>query len=255
VLVGDDPPLRRAGDAVDAHRAEHEALGGGDVGVAGPDDLGDGRDGLRAVRERRHGLGAADAIDLLDAGQLGRGQHQRIQLAVGRGHHHDDARHAGDLGGDGVHEHGAGIGGQAPRHIEPDGFDRRPAPAELDAHLIGVALVHRQLAGVVLGNTVGRDLQSVQCLGAAGFARGAYLRRADAQSELAEVDAIELLRQVDERRIAARAHVGNDRRDGGADIVGGFALFAEEGDERRLEAGIARLQALGHLAIGLAAVS
>ncbi len=107
----------------------------------------------------------------------------------------------------------------------------------------------------MLGNAVGRDLQSVQRLGTAGFARGADLGRGDAQSKFAEVDPVELLRQLDERRIAAGTHVGEDRRDGGADVVGGFALLAEEGDERRLEAGIARLQALGHHSIGLAAVS
>ena len=41
VLVGDHQHLRRPGDGVDADHAEHLALGGGDVGIAGPDDLGD----------------------------------------------------------------------------------------------------------------------------------------------------------------------------------------------------------------------
>ena len=48
--------------------AAHEALGGGDVGVAGPHDLVDRRDRPRAVGERRDRLRAADAVDvLLDA--------------------------------------------------------------------------------------------------------------------------------------------------------------------------------------------
>ena len=56
--------LRRAGHHVDADLAEHLALGGGDIGVAGADDLGDRRDGLGAVGERGDRLRAADAIDL-----------------------------------------------------------------------------------------------------------------------------------------------------------------------------------------------
>jgi hypothetical protein len=55
--------------------------------------------------------------------------------------------------------------------------------------------------------------------------------------------------------VAARAHITDNRRYGGADVVGSLSLLAEESDERRLEARIARLQPLGHLAIGLAAVS
>ena len=50
VLVGDDQHLGGAGDAVDADGAEHLPLGGGDIGVAGADDLGDGRDASRCRR-------------------------------------------------------------------------------------------------------------------------------------------------------------------------------------------------------------
>ena len=78
VAVGDDQDLARAGDHVDADRAEHLALGGGDVGVARPDDLGDRRDRRRAVGERGDRLGAADAVDLVDAGEPGGGEHQRV---------------------------------------------------------------------------------------------------------------------------------------------------------------------------------
>ena len=75
--TSDGPAMR-----VDADRAEHLPLGGGDVGVAGADDLGHRRDGLRAVGERRHGLRAADAVDLVDAGQPRGRQHQRVELAA-----------------------------------------------------------------------------------------------------------------------------------------------------------------------------
>ena len=96
VPVGDDEDLRRSGDGIDADRAEHLALGGRDVGIAGADDLGDGRHALGAVGQRGHGLRAADAIDLGDAGQVRGRQHQRVHLAARRGHGHGDARHAGN---------------------------------------------------------------------------------------------------------------------------------------------------------------
>ena len=91
-LVGEDEHLGRAGDHVDADLAEHQALGRRHIGVAGPDDLGDRRNGLGAVGERGHRLRAADAIDLVDAGELGRRQHQGRELAVRRRHHHHQPR-------------------------------------------------------------------------------------------------------------------------------------------------------------------
>ena len=82
VVVGEDQHLGRPGDHVDADRAEHQPLGGRHIGVAGADDLGDRRDRRGAVGERRHRLRAADPIDLVDAGELRRRQHQRLELAV-----------------------------------------------------------------------------------------------------------------------------------------------------------------------------
>ena len=43
--IGDHQDFRRPGDAVDADLAEHFALGGGDIGIAGADDLVHRRDG------------------------------------------------------------------------------------------------------------------------------------------------------------------------------------------------------------------
>ena len=117
-LVGEDQHLGGAGDHVDADLAEHQTLGRRHIGVAGPDDLGDRRNGLGAVGERGHRLRAADAIDLVDAGELGRRQHQRDELAVRRRHHHHQARAAGDLGRHRVHQHRRRIGRGAARHVE-----------------------------------------------------------------------------------------------------------------------------------------
>ena len=106
VAAGDDQHLGGARDHVDADGAEHKALGGGDIGVARPDDLGDRLDGFGAEGERRHRLRAADAIDLVDAGELRRREHQRREQSVRRRHHHDEARHARDLRRHRIHQHG-----------------------------------------------------------------------------------------------------------------------------------------------------
>ena len=58
--VGDDQDLRRAGDHVDAHGAEHAALGRRDVRVAGAADLVDRGNRRGAVGERGDRLRAAD---------------------------------------------------------------------------------------------------------------------------------------------------------------------------------------------------
>ena len=66
--IGDHQDFRRPGDGIDAHLAEHFALGGGDPGIAGAHDLVHRRDACGAIGQRRHGLGAADAVDFADAG-------------------------------------------------------------------------------------------------------------------------------------------------------------------------------------------
>ena len=163
--VGEDQHLRRPGDHVDADLAEHQALGRRHIGIAGADDLGDRRDRLGAVGERRHRLRAADAIDFVDAGKLGRRQHQRRELAVRRRHHHHQARHAGDLGRHGIHQHRGRIGGGAARHIEADRLDRGPARAELDAERVGEAVVLRQLPAVIGLDPVAREARARRARG------------------------------------------------------------------------------------------
>ena len=48
--IGDHQNFRRPGDGVDADLAEHFALGGRDIGIAGAHDLVHGRDALRCHR-------------------------------------------------------------------------------------------------------------------------------------------------------------------------------------------------------------
>ena len=144
--VGEDQHLGRAGDHVDPDLAEDPAFCRRHIGVAGPDDLGDAGDRRRPIGERRDRLRAADPVDLVDAGELGCREHQRVRVAARRRRHHDDPRHARDLRRHGVHEDGRRIARGPARHIEPDRGDRRPAPAEADAERVGRGVVLRLLA-------------------------------------------------------------------------------------------------------------
>jgi len=83
--VTDHQYFRWAGDHVDPHRAEYHALGGGDIDIAGPNDLVDARHAVRSIRERRHRLRTADAEDTVDTGNSGGGQHQFIDFSIGVG--------------------------------------------------------------------------------------------------------------------------------------------------------------------------
>ena len=161
-VVGEDQHFGGTRDHIDADPAEDRALGGRHIGIAGTDDLGDRLDGRGAIGERRHRLRAADAIDLVDTGKLSRRKHQRHELAVRRRHHHDDARHAGDLGRYGVHQDRGGIGRGTARHVEADRLDRRPARAELDTQRVGVAVVLRELPAVENLDPVARERQRIE---------------------------------------------------------------------------------------------
>ena len=103
--VGEDQDFRRPGDHVDADGPEHLALGGGHIGIAGADDLIDGSDGVGAIGQRGDGLGAADPVDLINAGKVGGGQHQGIDRPLGRRHHHGQAPDPGDFRRQRVHQH------------------------------------------------------------------------------------------------------------------------------------------------------
>ncbi len=73
-VVGADDQLGGAGDRIDADVAEHQALGRGDVGVSGADDLVDARDALGAVGQRGDRLRTADDEHAGDAGEARRQQ-------------------------------------------------------------------------------------------------------------------------------------------------------------------------------------
>ena len=68
VLVCHNQHFGRAGNHVNADSAKHAALGGGNKGIARPDNFGHGGDGLRAIGERGHSLRPANAVNFINTG-------------------------------------------------------------------------------------------------------------------------------------------------------------------------------------------
>ena len=104
---------------------------------------------------------------------------------------------------------------------------------------------------MVLLNALAGKLQRGDRLLLAGVVRGTNFVRRDAHTDFVEIDMVELAREIDQRRIPPRLHVGNDRRDRRVDVRGDLALLAEKGRERLLEARIARLKPLRHHFAGI----
>jgi hypothetical protein len=125
--VGDDDDFRRAGERRrDADQAlpGDLALGHRHVDVARPDDHVDGRDRFGAVGEGGDGLGAADRVDGVGAGDGRCCQHDVGHGAVGPGRDaHDDRPDAGHLGGDHRHEHRRRVHRPPTGHVAPGAVD------------------------------------------------------------------------------------------------------------------------------------
>ena len=128
--VGHHQNLAGPGDHVDGHLAEDLALGLRHIGVAGAHDLVHPGHRLRAVGQGGHRLGSAAAEHPVHPGDVRRRQDHGVHVAAaGRGGDHDDLPAPGQLGGNGVHEDGGGVGGGASGDVEPhllDGGDLLP---------------------------------------------------------------------------------------------------------------------------------
>ncbi|MCY1231899.1 hypothetical protein D9M72_443610 [compost metagenome] len=228
MLVGDDKHFRGTGDHVDADGTEDLALGGGNIGIARADNLGDGGDRLGAIGKRRNGLRAADAVDLLDARKPCCCKHRRIDLTAACRHHHNDAGNARHLRRQRIHQHRARIARRATGHIEADGIDCRPARTEADAHRVFVDIVLRPLARVVRLDAGGSDLERAQHFRLDRLDRRIDLGRADGHRRHGEIDAIEALGIFGECLIAPGAHVVDDRLDHRIDVFGHLTLGRQE---------------------------
>ena len=248
-LVGairDHQDLRRARDHVDADGAEDQALGGGDVGVAGAHDLVHRRDTLGAVGERGHRLCPADAVDFGDAGDLRGSHHCRVERAVRRRHRHGDARNARDPRRDRVHQHGAGIGGGAAGHVEPDRIQRAPAGAEPHACLVVVVEARRHQAGVEGLDPFGRlHKRAMHGLRRSGGLRGRLVRR-KLDRVRCERDAVEARCVVEQRRIPALAHPFDDGSGLAVDVFRDAAPRLLQGVEGGGEARARAIQPVRH---------
>jgi hypothetical protein len=227
--LGGDDDLGGAGGHVDSTRSRSGAaalrdgdFGGGDVEVAGADDLGYGFDRGCAVGEGGDGLGAADAVELGDAGEVRGGE----GFAGGFGAADDDARDAGDLCGGGGHEQGGGQGVTAAGDVAADGAEGADDLADL--HAVGGAeaegareLLFGEGADVGLGEAHGGAE-----LFAGGVPGGAHLFAGDEEG-LAGCEVVEAGGAVADGVVAAVADGGEDLLHDGVDLggVGGAALL------------------------------
>ena len=137
-VVREDQDLARSGDHVDVDLAEHHLLRGRHVDVARAHDLVHPRDRRRAVGHRPDGLGAADAVDLLEAEHVGDHEHVRVEHALRRRRADGERADTGDLRRDRVHQHRARVGRLAAGDVEPDPPDRRHELAEQRAVVGGL---------------------------------------------------------------------------------------------------------------------
>ena len=244
--VGDDQHLRRPGNHIDADGAEHPAFGGGDIGVAGADDLVDRGDRLGAVGQRRNRLGAADAENLVDACDTGGDQNQGVERAAGRRHHHHQPADAGGLGRHRVHQHRGRIGGGAAGHVEADGAHRCPAIAEPKAGVVAVVEIVRHLPGMEGGDPLRREFQRGDRLGRARPGGAVQVRRRNPHGVRRQFEPIKPSGVVDDRVVAAGADVGEDRRHRIVDVGRGFPFGGKHRPERGLEPRIADIKPHRH---------
>ena len=99
ILAGDNN-FCWAGQHVDAAFKRDQLLCSGDIEISGPDNFIDARHAGRTVGQSGNCLRAADAIQLLDPGQMCRGQG-----FPGRARRDDDdSFHSGDLSGNHRHQ-------------------------------------------------------------------------------------------------------------------------------------------------------
>ena len=221
-VVGDDQRLGRPGEEIDADAAEQLPLGFGDIGIAGPDDHVDRRDGLGAERHGGDRLHAAEHENLVGAAEMHRRDNRRMRPAVKRRRAGDDVLHAGDARGDDRHMRRRHHRIAAARHVAADRIDRNILMAEHDAgHGLDLEVAHRlflllrEIAHLRLGKL---DVVEIALL---HLADGAFdLGRR--QLERSRRPVVEFLRQVAHRRILARLDIGEDLLDRLAHLGVGF---------------------------------
>ena len=203
-------------------------------------------DGVGAVGECRHRLRAADAVDLVHAGNLCGEQDQRVENAIWRGHDHGEPPYPRDFGGDRVHQDRAGVAGQPTRHVKARGRDGGPAPAQRRADIVGPLFVLWQLAFVVGAYAGGGKFECGFILCADLRGGGGDFGLSDAQGVRGQRDAVEFFGEVDHRLITACANVSDDPGHGGVHVGAVLALGVQQGGEGGIEIGGGGVEEYGH---------
>ena len=111
-------------------------------------------------------------------------------------------------------------------------------------------MVLRQLPAVIGFDALVREAQRRERIAVSLCIGGIDLSDADAERPRVELDAIKLLGEFDERRIAARNDVCHDRADGGFDVLRSFTFGAEKRVEPRAKIGAARIKPNRHWSMG-----
>ena len=176
------------------------------------------------------------APDLGDPSFLGRGQHRGLESAGRR--HHGDPLHACHGGGNGVHQHGGGIGRSAAGNIDPNGLQRRPTPAQFHTGLVLEPLVSGALALMIGADALGGEGDRFSDFGRALHGAVLDLLGADPDVLGADIGPIELTAEAQNRLQALGAHGQENVTNQDVNVFGGLATLINEGGEGGLEAGL-----------------
>jgi hypothetical protein len=182
-------------------------------------------------------LCATNGEGACDAGHVGRGQHQGVALAARRGHHHDDLAYASHVGRYGIHQQRRRIGRLAAGHVDAHAVQGRDLLTQQGAVFIAVLpalAIGLQLALVVAADAL-RGLLQRRTLGrrdrleGCGEVLGLELKG----RHIRHIQGVKPCGVLQHRRVAPRAHVGQDRRHSLLDRL--VLLIAPM--QQRLEAG------------------
>ena len=244
--VGDHQNLRGPGDGVDPDSAEDHALGRRHIGIAGTDDDIDRLDGLGAIGQCGNRLRPADPIDFVDSRAMRCRQNRGNEFPIRRRYDHDQSSDPGDLSGNRVHQHRAGIGGRPAWNIEPRRADRCPAQAKAITHTVVICVPLRPLAAVEVFDPGCGKIDGGDQIGRTRANGGGDFIRTNAQSRGIDGDPIETRGIFEQRRIAFRRDTLQNLGDHAIDAFGIVSPLRKIGRETRLEGCVRVVQPKRH---------
>ena len=220
----------RSCDHINADLAENLALGGGNIDVAGADDLVHGGYTFGAVGKGCHGLCAARLENQINARNDRCCQNGGVYLAVPPGGgRHDDLPDARDLGRDDIHQNGRGVGSRAARHIDAGALDGGVLLPQHDAGGVVDNEIFVQLLLMEAANIPGGHLQGRDKLRVGLFQLGKRLIDLGlADPHIGQFGVVKFGGVFDQGGIAAGAHIGDDGVNGGLHIGFGADVAVED---------------------------